>query len=544
VLFGLPPAEIEHDECAAFGAAACRYRATWGTDDAAAHERSSEQLLGLRTQLDGMEERLRSMFATAADLIAADGIEAVLARITERAAVEVRAPRYLLAVRTTPDGELHCHHKGLQPDEVDEIAERILAPGTDGLPDSWLVVPVRSPRRDYGRLLAMHGDGQRFFPHEREVLEAYARCAASALDSATALAEAKHLYEQSAALLSLSRALASAGTSAELATRLADTVPVVVDCDRVAVLLWDVARGELVQHAVSTPDPRQAVALEDGVSHLPAPGGPLARLLREPTSDPIFVDREAGDPLLRAHFASLGAVAAIVVPLVTTDSFLGLLTVAVNDRPARLEPTAKLLDRLSGVAAQATTAFQNARLVDAITYQAQHDSLTGLANRRQFTEQLRIAVDHARLGRLLVTLFFIDLDSFKPVNDELGHDIGDELLAAVGQRLGGCTRNQDSVARFGGDEFAVLVGPHASPSDADALADRLAQAFVEPFTIQGRELQLGASVGRATFPSNADGADDLLRVADRAMFNAKRAERGSPRSRRAGRSTAALARAG
>jgi diguanylate cyclase (GGDEF)-like protein len=522
-LFGMAPAVIEHDECAAFGAPACLYRARWAIGDAAVSEATAGDLLGLRARLEGMEERLRSMFATAADLIAADGIEAVLARVTERAAVEVRAPRHLLAVRTSPGGQLYCHQKGFDSDEVEEFAERILDPRSGSTPDSWLVVPVRSNRRDYGRLLAMHDSGQRFYPQERELLEAYARCAASALDGATALAEAKQLYEQSTALLELSRALATAGTSGEVASKLADAVPVVVDCDRVAVYLWDVGRGELVRHATSTRDGARATELAEDLSQAPTPDGPLARLLSDRSGDPLFVDGDHGDRLLHAHFARLGAVATIIVPLVTPDSFLGLLAVSVHDRPGRLEPAGGLLDRLSGVAAQATTALQNGRLVDAITHQALHDSLTGLANRRQFTGQLRTAVHNARGLRQLVTLFFVDLDGFKPVNDELGHEIGDELLAAVGQRLATCTRTADSVARLGGDEFAVLIGPHLSPADADVVAGRLAQTFNEPFEISGQRLTLGASIGRAMFPTNGDGADDLLRAADTAMFDAKRA---------------------
>src|SRR5207248_5761255 len=107
------------------------------------------------------------------------------------------------------------------------------------LPDSWLVVEVKSIRRDYGRLLAMYDPGYRFFPQERELFEVYARYAASALDSATALMEAKARYDQSSALLKLARTLAIAGTSGEVARRLVDAVPDVVDCDRAAVYLWD-----------------------------------------------------------------------------------------------------------------------------------------------------------------------------------------------------------------------------------------------------------------------------------------------------------------
>jgi diguanylate cyclase (GGDEF)-like protein len=151
-----------------------------------------------------------------------------------------------------------------------------------------------------------------------------------------------------------------------------------------------------------------------------------------------------------------------------------------------------------------------------------HDQLTGLANRLQFTEQLRTAIERARSEFHPVTLLYIDLDGFKPVNDEFGHDVGDDLLIAVGQRLTACTRASDSVARLGGDEFAVLIDAPTSAPDADALEERFSQAFSRPFMIGGHELRLGASIGRAVFPRDADSADNLLRRADESMFEVKR----------------------
>jgi diguanylate cyclase (GGDEF)-like protein len=510
VLFGLPPATVEHEECAALGAPDCRYRITWPADPSAGAAPSAEQFDALRAQLEAMRERVGSMFATASDLIGADQVADVLARITDRAAVEVRAPRYLLAVQIRPGGDRHCHHKGFAAAEVEATADRILAGGA--LPDSWLVVPVRSNRRDYGRLLAAYDAGRRFFEQERELLEVYARYAASALDSATALLEAKEQHEQSSTLLQLARALAAAGTSGEVACRLADALPLVVDCDRVGVYLWDEARGELVRRAVN-PSAGEA----DEWSVAPTPGGPLERLLADPTPDPLFVDHAEGHPILRSQLASLGAVASIAVPIAAPDAFLGLLIASVMSAPERLRPTPELLDRLSGVAAQATTALQNGRLLDKITYQALHDELTGLANRAQFTDALRRAVGAGRPA----TLFYLDLDGFKPVNDRFGHDVGDRLLIAVGDRLRGCMRAHDTVARLGGDEFAVLLSDQAVPEDADRVAERLAAAFAAPFAIDGETLAIGASIGRAAFPQDADGAAELLSAADAAMYAAK-----------------------
>jgi diguanylate cyclase (GGDEF)-like protein len=451
-------------------------------------------------QLAGMRERLAGVFATAADLISADDLAGVLARITDRAAVEVRAPRHLLAVRT--EAELHIHHKGFSEAEAAALASELPEDS-----DSCLVVAVRSSRRDYGRLVAMHDHGGRFFEHERTLLEIYARYAAAALDSATALAEAKRRHEQASALLRLARAVASAGTSDEVARRLVDAVPNVVDCDRVCVYLWDGERIVL-----------RAGGDGEDYSEPPKPGGVVDRLIREPSRDPIFVTPEEGNPALRRISARLGTLATILLPLISRERFLGFLTVAVRSRPERLEATPDLLDRLSGVAAQATTALENSRLLDQITHQALHDSLTGLANRARLTEHMHAAVDAADQ----CTLLYIDLDDFKPVNDELGHEAGDKLLIAVGDRLSRCTRAGDVVGRLGGDEFAVVLDPDAP---ADPVAARIEEVLAQPFEIDGRTVHVRASIGRASFPDDARDAVELLRAADAAMFACKRSHR-------------------
>jgi GAF domain-containing protein len=332
VLFGMPPATVRHEECQAYGAPCCRYHVAWDIGDSETAGARSEMVDSLREQLDAMRVRLHSMFATASDLIGAEEIGDVLARITDRAAIEVRAPRYLLAVRTSVGGEIHCHHKGFGEDEAREYAAQILERHPASFPPSWLVVPVRSKRQDYGRLLAMNEHATGFFPQERELFEVYARYAASALDGATALLEAKRRYDQSSALLSLARALAEAGTSGEVARRLGDAVPVVVDCDRIDVFLWDDALEELV--SAPTSQRADATAPAAALNWTRATGGELERLLTDPHAEPVFVDAERGDPALQELLRAFGAAAMIAVPLAAPDSLLGLVTAAVDTAPS------------------------------------------------------------------------------------------------------------------------------------------------------------------------------------------------------------------
>ncbi|MDE3070251.1 MAG: hypothetical protein KGJ43_05935, partial [Acidobacteriota bacterium] len=213
-LFGLKPARVEHLACQALGAPDCRYHLTWDPDGA--EEDDSRQVAMLRMQLDSLSERMQAVFETAADLISTGDLEDTLHRIADRAAQQVRAPRYLLAVRPAPDGEILCHQRGLSDEEAHDVAQRLF--GNEELPENWCVATVKSRLREYGRLVAMYQEGARFFPQERELLDLYGRYAATALDSATALLdarlnrdEAQRRHEEAQALLDLARRLASAG---------------------------------------------------------------------------------------------------------------------------------------------------------------------------------------------------------------------------------------------------------------------------------------------------------------------------------------------
>ncbi|HEX9097331.1 MAG TPA: EAL domain-containing protein [Candidatus Dormibacteraeota bacterium] len=158
-------------------------------------------------------------------------------------------------------------------------------------------------------------------------------------------------------------------------------------------------------------------------------------------------------------------------------------------------------------------------LEEKLTHQAFHDPLTDLPNRAAF----RIHLDHAlygdRDGRIAV--LFLDLDDFKAVNDTLGHDIGDKLLAAVGARIGSTLRPGDTVARLGGDEFAVLLKNMEDEQIASRVAERITRQFIAPFGIGGKQIAIHASIGIAGLVSGEEAAEELIRNADVAMYIAK-----------------------
>ncbi len=159
-----------------------------------------------------------------------------------------------------------------------------------------------------------------------------------------------------------------------------------------------------------------------------------------------------------------------------------------------------------------------------LAHQALHDALTGLPNRQLLLERIDHALHrHQRDQRRLLGLVFIDLDRFKPINDTLGHSIGDVVLTEVARRLQSLVRTGDTVARLGGDEFTILAEDLESEADADHIAERVLDAVTRPFHVAGREVFVGASIGIAYARESAGvSAETLLRDADTAMYEAKR----------------------
>lgn len=156
---------------------------------------------------------------------------------------------------------------------------------------------------------------------------------------------------------------------------------------------------------------------------------------------------------------------------------------------------------------------------------AHYDALTGLPNRALLSDRMKVAIKRAArvLGRLAV--LFVDLDRFKPINDSLGHEIGDRLLQVVAERMQAAIRSVDTVSRVGGDEFVVLLSDIESAEDAARVAEKLIFTLSQPYHIEGHELSLTASVGICIYPDNGTEPSTLIRNADASMYTAKQSGR-------------------
>jgi diguanylate cyclase (GGDEF)-like protein len=213
----------------------------------------------------------------------------------------------------------------------------------------------------------------------------------------------------------------------------------------------------------------------------------------------------------------------LAVPLTCTMGSLFVLYAGWDHRLPGVSAWLAIACVLAGIVRVGLT-FREVRGFNQAKQEARTDELTGLANRRALLEGAQRVVAAATTARP-AALLLLDLDGFKEVNDSLGHSAGDELLRQVGPRLRGALRSEDVLARLGGDEFAVLL-PATSVQEARALAERLRELLLQPYTVAGVRLHVGVSIGVATTPAPASSVEEVLHCADVAMYTAKKAREG------------------
>lgn len=221
----------------------------------------------------------------------------------------------------------------------------------------------------------------------------------------------------------------------------------------------------------------------------------------------------------------LGYRAGVVLPVAQSSGY------AIVIRVWSLEPlttASSTLESLELVATLTAGAWQNATTLsnleswsNELTRQATHDELTGLANRPHLFASVEASLERMRITGTRFAALFLDLDGFKEVNDELGHEAGDAVLQGIAERLGHQVRGHDVLARLGGDEFVVVLNDLADPSHALTVADRICEAAAAPFSIGNSIVRLAASIGIA-YAQPDDSADSVLNTADRVMYEAKR----------------------
>jgi diguanylate cyclase (GGDEF)-like protein/PAS domain S-box-containing protein len=295
------------------------------------------------------------------------------------------------------------------------------------------------------------------------------------------------------------------------------TVSHVLDTDIVAVCELIADEEELVVLA--------QVGIDDAIGiRFPATRSGWASGHTLLTGEAVIVDDWARERRFEmpAFARRLGVRSSMTVLIKGRDRPFGVLG-AFATEPAKFD--ADDANSLQAVANVLAAAIDRGQADDEIRHRALHDPLTGLPNRVLFVDRLEQALAHARRDGKRVGVLFCDLDQFKLVNDSLGHEAGDELLSAVAPRLAAVLRSSDTVARFGGDEFGILVEAIDDERDVTKAAERIARALVTPFVLRGREHFVTASIGIA-IGDGAEPPESLIRDADAAMYRAKERGRG------------------
>ena len=394
-VFGAPEAEVFIESCQCEGDDYCQALLRWSPiDDVAARVSNAE----IRRQL--AESRLRGLQRTLADLVSGDDLQTVLTRVVESVASAVPARQYILDIDAGASRARMLCAIGIDEAEGTRKADNLLhglldneprATARTALPETPRhihLTAVASDKKRYGTLVSIRSEAMTFQPAERSIFESYARLAASALDSENAILEARQQTTSAQVLLALSASLSELASTDEMATRIAQAVPFVVNCDRVVV--WLIDPGDSFGRAVATYGFGRATEAEWRT---------LTVAIPPPTVIPQLAFHHVLEPG-RAAFSDLlaasGSKAAVSFPILYDGEPYGWITVDVTDHPERLDDDIEITERLRALGGQAAVAIRNGRLLGEIRHQALHDSLTGLPNRVLVLDRISQTLSRAR----------------------------------------------------------------------------------------------------------------------------------------------------
>jgi diguanylate cyclase (GGDEF)-like protein len=391
-------------------------------------------------------------------------------------------------------------------------------PGTDELEESMVVVPMRYDERVTGVISLSKLGLRQFDLADVRILSILADQAATAIESARAIGASTALAEDLRRVADMSSALSRSLDPGQVAGLIAQHVSDAFEADECGISLWDrpadllVTKGYWPPHRMAEVDPAFDLA-----------AFPETRRVLE-TQEMTTVDTEdpAADPAEVALLRRDGQRALVMLPLVAKGETIGLVELCFVGAP-HLEP--RRLDLARAMANEAAMALGNAQLYESTRALADRDPLTGFFNHRYLHERLGEEVLRARRSGAELALLMLDLDDFKLVNDTLGHLFGDELLRWTAEQIRSELRGSDVPARYGGDEFAVIL-PDTPAAGAHEVGERIVRALRErPFRAEGRgPVPVSASVGVASFPADGRAPRDLIAGADAALYRVK--ERG------------------
>ena len=389
--------------------------------------------------------------------------------------------------------------------------------GTDDIDESMIVVPMRYDGVTIGvvTLSKLGLDG--FDDDDLRVLTILADQAATAVETARLLSRSQALARELRRLLDMSGELSESLDPRQVADLMAGHFARAMDVDECAISYWDRATDRLESLGYFPP-----LKLEEMDPFFDLAGYPeTIRALRDEAIVTIDAEDPLADPAEVALLRKDGNRSLVMLPLIAKGEAIGLVELFSR---GEIHADAERLELARTMANEAAMALENAWLYEDARKLADRDPLTGFANHRYLHERLGEEVVRSQRGRQPLSLLMLDLDDFKLVNDTFGHLFGDRVLTWTAEMIRSTLRTTDLPARYGGDEFVVIL-PETDPAEAEVVAQRILEAFCERSFVgeQRGPVPIALSIGIATYPSDGRTATELIAAADAALYRVKRA---------------------
>jgi diguanylate cyclase (GGDEF)-like protein len=407
------------------------------------------------------------------------------------------------------------HRQAIRVDDAERDPRGMTIPGTDDVDESMLVVPMLHDDVLIGVITLSKLGLRQFDDDDLRLLSIMSDQAATAFSGAGHMAETRRLAAELRQLLDMSSALSRSLDPKDVALLMAEHLARAVGAEQAQISDWDRPNDRLRTLGCYPAELRSTIA-----DYYPLDGYPeTKRVLTEGAITVLDAEDPAADPAEAALLRAEGMRGLVMLPLIVKGEAIGLVELTSCSRPTS-DPGQITLART--MAHEAAMALENARLYEIARNLADRDPLTGFFNHRYLHERLSEEIVRAVRNRQPLSVIMLDLDDFKLVNDTFGHVYGDQVLVRVADLVRSTLRASDVAARYGGDEFALIL-PETGRDEAARVADRILEAFqASPFVAEGRRpVPIGASIGIATHPFDGRSATDLIAIADLGMYDAK-----------------------
>jgi diguanylate cyclase (GGDEF)-like protein len=425
-----------------------------------------------------------------------------------------------LAILRTSVGEgftgwVARHRTAIRVDDANDDSRGATIPGTDDVDESMLVVPMVHEDALVGVITLSKLGLRQFDDEDLRLLSILGDLAATAFAGASHVAATRHLAAELRQMLDMSSALSRSLDPVDVANLIAEHLARAAGADQAQISDWDRSGGRL--RTLGSYPPELRATLDD---YYPLEGFPeTQRVLEKGGISVIDTEDPAADRAEAAFLREVGMRGLVMLPLVAKGAAIGLVELASQGRPVS---DASQITIVRTMAHEAAMALENARLYETARNLADRDPLTGFFNHRYLHERLSEEVVRAVRTRRPLSVVMLDLDDFKLVNDTFGHVYGDGVLVHVAELIRGTLRASDVAARYGGDEFALIL-PETGREDAAGVAERILAAFhASPYVAHGRQpFAVGGSMGIATHLRDGHSATELIAAADVALYDAK-----------------------